>query len=157
MAKFQQGVLISPYSANITARLANGPGATNHLTDADVGKFVKLVGDSQYGLTAAGNGIEGIVATANEQDADGFKLGGLADVNRARVTFNGLQASAGTGSIAVGDFVVSGAPAALGTKLTGPPAVLKATDASASPFKWRVVAIVSGAGAVGSLGIIERV
>lgn len=160
--KFQMGEIIRPYDTDITARLADAAGAANQLTDADVGKFVKLKGDSQYGLTALGDEIEGFVKTAQDAGGttyDGFLLGAVQTDGRKEVTLNGLQATPGTGAIAVGDYVVSGAPVARGTKLNGvAPAVLKATAAKGElTFLWRVVAIKTGAGAPGSIGIIERV
>lgn len=158
MAKFQMKETLSPYRINDTARLADGTGAANQLTDADVGKFVKLVGDSQYGLCAVGNEIEAIVETANEQVQDGFYIGSIRKDGRVTVTLDGLQATPGTGVIAVGDYVVASTPVARGTSLSGAyPKVCKATAAAtAILFKWRVVALY-GTGAVGQTALIERV
>lgn len=158
MAKFQMKETLSPYRINDTARLADGTGVANQLTDADVGKFVKLVGDSQYGLCAVGNEIEAIVETANEQVQDGFYIGSIRKGGRVTVTLDGLQATPGTGVIAVGDYVVASTPVARGTSLSGAyPKVCKATAAAtAILFKWRVVALY-GTGAVGQTALIERV
>lgn len=158
MAKFQMKETLSPYRINQSARLADGTGVANQLTDADVRKFIKLVGDSQYGLCAVGNEIEGIVETANEQIADGFYIGGYRTDGRAMVTLDGLQATPGTGTIAIGDYVVAGTPVARGTALgTAHPKVCKATAAPKDIlFKWRVVALY-GTGAVGQIALIERV
>ena len=62
MAKFQMKVTLDQKADYTTARVADGA-ATNLLADADVGKFVKLIGDSQYGLCAVGNEIEGFLAS----------------------------------------------------------------------------------------------
>lgn len=158
MPKFQMKETLSPYRINDTARLADGTGDANQLKDADVGKFLKLVGDSQYGLCAVGNEIEAILETADEQTLDGFRIGGVRKDGRVTVTLDGLQATPGTGVIAVGDFVVAGSPVARGTSLgTAYPKVCKATAAgSALNFKWRVVALY-GTGAVGQTALIERV
>lgn len=158
MAKFQMKETLSPYRINKTARLADGVGVDNQLTDRDVGKHLKLVGDSQYGLCAVGDQIEAILETANEQQQDGFYLGGYRDDGRDTVTLDGLQATPGVGVIAIGDYVVAGTRVDRGTALgTGRPKVCKA---SAAPkdliFKWRVVALY-GTGAVGQTALIERV
>jgi hypothetical protein len=157
MAKFQFKPVLN-FTDTITARLADGTGTANQLTDADVGKFVKLKGDSQYGLCAVGDEIEGVVNTANEQVADGYYLGGVAPNGRVEVVLDGLQGTPGTGVLAVGDYVVAGTVVARGTSLGGAsPKVCKATAAaSALVHKWRVVALY-GTGAVGQSALIERV
>ena len=50
MAKFQMKELIG--TEPITARLGAGSGSANYVTDVEIGKPVKMVGDSQYGLCA---------------------------------------------------------------------------------------------------------
>jgi hypothetical protein len=85
---------------------------------------------------------------------------------------DGSQA-AGTGSLAVGDWVVAGTAVTKGTAMTlAGPKVRKATnqpgaapaDAAAAAdqalvaaYGWRVMAILSGTGAVGDKVLIERV
>ena len=49
MAKFQMKVVLSDDDNYTTARVADGV-QTNHLNDNDIGKFVKMIGDSQYGV-----------------------------------------------------------------------------------------------------------
>lgn len=159
MAKSQMKVTLSPYRINDTARVADGTGDANQLMDADVGKFVKLAGDSRYGLCAVGNEIEGVLATANEMGKqDGFSMGSVQKEGRVEVILDGLQATPGTGVIAVGDYVVAGTVVARGTGLsTSYPKVCKATAAAADLiFKWRVVALY-GTTAVGQKALIERV
>ena len=162
MAKSKFGVLINPYVNAKTARLADGPGATNLLGKLDNGKFVKLVGDSQYGLCAVGNEIEAEIGVADDiAPADGFTMGSLNEAasTRIQVTFDGVQATPGTGVIAIGDYVVAGTVVARGTGLLGAlPKVCKATALGADVvYKWRVVSFISGTGAVGQTGLIERV
>jgi hypothetical protein len=71
--------------------------------------------------------------------------------------FDGSQA-AGTGAIAIGDYVVAGAVVAKGTGLSGYPKVRKATSQTPGPFAWRVVSLgTAGTGAVGTVGVIERI
>lgn len=157
-----------------TARLGAGTGAGNNVDDKERGKFVKLVGDSRYDLCAAGDQIEAFITSVEVGTADGYSIGGIADEGKKQVTFDGLQATPGTGTVAVGDFVVAGTVVAKGTALSGPAKVCKATiqpgtteaaDAAAvndhikaARFMWRVVSLGSaGTGAVGTTGIIERV
>ncbi|VTU32241.1 hypothetical protein H4CHR_02972 [Variovorax sp. PBS-H4] len=158
MAKFQFNELIRPYDSNITARVADGTGTSNQLSDADVNKFVKLKGDSQFGLCAVGDEIEGFLASIESGPIqDGFQLGSVQEEGRKLVTLDGLQGTPGTGTIAVGDYVVAGTVTARGTKLPGPPKVCKATATKdALSFLWRVVSL-KGTGAVGQLAVIARV
>jgi hypothetical protein len=123
--------------------------------DADKGKFVKLAAKSEYDLAAAGDTIEGVV-TSYDGKADGFAIGGISRTGYVEVTLDGLQATPGTGAIAVGDYVVVGTVTPLGTKLPGPPRVVKATDqgaAASGPFKARLVQ--AEATSVGTVGVVE--
>lgn len=129
MAKFQFG----PYSdldANITARV--GSAATSgKLVDNDKGKFMKLAGDSQYNLCAAGDPIEGVLMAIEPATQDGWSMGtvNLGGESRIKAICDGLQATPGTGDLNVGDFVVCGTVVAAGTALTSTtgPKVCKAT------------------------------
>lgn len=153
-----------------TNTIANGGG----YTDKEAGKPVKFSAESRYSLCAAGDLIEGFISSVNGGSYDGYSIGGIVDQGYKEVTFDGLQATAGTGTVAVGDYVVAGTAVAAGTALSVPPKVCKATlqpgttEASvvgdvndhinASKFMWRVVSLGSaGTGAVGTTGIIERV
>lgn len=160
MAKFQMGVTINPFHINKTARVADGAGAGNQLGRVDNGKLVKLIADSQYGLCAAGNEIEGVLDVADDlAPQDGFNLGSVRDAigTRLEVTLDGLQATPGTGTVAVGDYVVAGTATARGTALSVPPKVCKATNAGNTlVYKWRVMSLKTN-GNVGSVAIIERV
>lgn len=167
-AKFQMRVLINPYVANLTARLADGTDtanataatkAANLLTRLDNNKFVKMVGDSRYGLCAAGDPIEGQVTVADDvAPQDGYNLGSVQYTGRANVSLDGLAATPGTGTMVVGDYVLTGTVTPRGTVLPGHPKVVKAGSlAAAGAFPWRLVAIVNGTGAVGDYGVIERV
>jgi hypothetical protein len=172
MAKFQFGVTLDPYQINDTARVGGDAGATPCAKE-DNGKFVKLAGDSRYDLCAVGNKIEGVLQVADDLNAtfDGYKLGSIRKKGRVEALADGSEA-AGTGSLAVGDYVVAGTPVAKGTALTTAPKVRKATNqpgavpgdltaagdqAKNAMFGWRVVAILSGSGAVGDKVLIERV
>ena len=141
----------------VTARLGAGTGAANVLSDLDVGKLVKLAGDSRYDLCAVGNEIEGRISALEASTHDGYSLGSVQTEGRFTVTFDGLQASPGTGTVAIGDYVVCGTPVSKGTALSVPAKVCKATAAGNTlNFKWRVVSLGSaGTGAVGTTGLIE--
>lgn len=156
MAKFKFGVVLADGDYT-TARVADGA-AADLLTDKDVGKFVKLIGDSQYGMCAVGNEIEGVLYTGPDQAlTDGYNIATVNREGRVRVTLDGLQATPGVGVIAIGDYVVAGTVVARGTALSAPPKVCKATAAGAALiFKWRVVSL-DGTTAVGQTGLIEFV
>lgn len=172
MAKFQMGVTLSE-DALVTARLGAGAGAANNLSDADKYKPVKLVADSRFDLCAVGDPIEGFIQSIESATLDGYTIGSVQVEDRYQVTADGLQATPGTGAIAVGDFVVCSTPAAKGTAVpsTGPkvckatwqpgttaPAVLADVVSlqKVANYGWRVVAITAGTGAVGDTLIIER-
>ena len=140
-------------------RLGAGSGSANNLDEKEVGKPVKLVAESRYDLCAAGNEIEGFITSVELATSAGFSVGGILQEGRVFVTFDGLQATPGTGVVAIGDYVVAGTPVAKGTALTVYPKVCKATAAGNTlNFKWRVESLGSaGTGAVGTTGVIARV
>lgn len=155
MAKFKMGVLVD--TAVVTARLGAGTGSANYVDDKEIGKLVKLVGDSQYNLCAAGDQIEGQIAAVETYTADDYSIGSVQPEGRMRVTLDGLQATPGTGAIALGDYVVCGTVVAKGTSLAGAyPKVCKATTQTGMYFAWRVVSL-DGTTAVGQTALIERV
>lgn len=147
-----------------TRRLGAGTGAAQRLDDKDVGKIVKVAGESRMDLTTTGDAIEGFVTSVETATLDGFSYGGVMDCPSGTVkavVFDGAQAD-GTGALAIGDFVVSGPQEAKQTAMaTSYAKVRKATDqaaAKATGFAWRVVSLGTAAsGAVGTVGMIERV
>lgn len=172
MAKFMMQPLIG--RETFTARLGAGTGASNQVTDKEAGKLVKLVGESRYNLCAAGDPIEAVISSVDTATLDNYSTGAVYNKGRLEVTFDGLQATAGTGTLAVGDYVVCGTVVAKDTALSAAPKVCKATmqpgvtEASVvgdvndmlkvAMFAWRVVSLGSaGTGAVGTVGVIERV
>lgn len=155
MAKFKLQPLIGTEAD--TVRLGVGSGSANYVTDLETGKPVKLIGDSQYNLTAAGDQLEGFINSVESFTADDFSIGGILTEGRVKVTLDGLQATPGIGVIAVGDYVVAGTPVAKGTGLAGAyPKVCKATTQTGMYFAWRVVSL-DGTTAVGQTATIERV
>lgn len=159
MAKF----LITPTTQNqitVTARLGANALATR-ANDNDVGKGVKLVGDSNYGLLAAADAIEGVITSVETGVYDGYSLGGVQTKGYLNATAYGLQATPGTGAITVGQYVLAAAPAAiqvaetLSTTMRVVSATNQATAATAA-FKARVVSLGPvGTGAVGTAIVIE--
>lgn len=140
-----------------TARLGAGNTANDRFDEKEIGKFVKLVGESRYDLAAVGNEIEGYIAGLEEATQGGFTIGSVVDRQRKYVVLDGLQATPGTGTIAVGDYVVTGTAVAKGTKLTNYARVCKATSQGTQNYKWRVISLGPvGTGAVGTVGLIER-
>ena len=158
MARFHKLVPTVPYPTAQTVYL--GADANNKFTPADVNKFVKLVGDSRYDLCAAGDDIQRQVVSVEQAPDNGSTIGGVAVHQTGQmmfVTADGLQATPGTGAIAVGDIVVCGTVVARNTALSGWPKVCKATTPANVVHKWRVVALSdANSGAVGQRLTIER-
>ena len=159
MAKF----LITPTTQNqitVTARLG-GNAAGTRANDNDVGKGVKLAGDSNYGLLAAADAIEGVITSVETGVYDGYSLGGVQTKGYIDATAYGLQATPGTGAITVGQYVLAAAPAAIQVKetLSTTLRVVSATNqatAATAAFKARVVSLGPvGTGAVGTAIVIE--
>lgn len=152
MAKFKMQELVGVEP--ITARLGAGSGSANYVTDLEIGKAVKLIGDSQYNLCAAGDLIEGFITAVETYTADDFSIGSVQIDGRKRVLLDGLQATPGTGTCVIGDLVVAGTITAKGT--AGVPKVCKATSQAVSLHNWRIVSF-EGTGAVGQYATIERI
>lgn len=140
-----------------TVRLGAGNAANQRFNQNDVGKIVKLAGESQYNLSAVGDPIEAVVVGVEAATSDGWSIGGVAGDKKLFVTADGAQAD-GSGTIAVGDYVVTGTPVALNTAMPGFPKVRKATSQTpVYPFAWRVVSLGTGAGVSGTTMVIEKV
>lgn len=181
MAKFKMGPLIGTDA--FTTRLGAGTGAANYVDDKEIGKLVKQAADSRYDLAAAGDPIEGYIAAVETYTADDYSIGSVVANGRMRVTLDGLQATPGTGTIDINDYVVTGTVVAKGTSLAGAyPKVCKATNQPGATvttadatkpnidialaavtsqckngiFAWRVVAL-DGTTAVGQTAVVERV
>ena len=157
MAKFMFTPTV--YSEKVVTARLGGNAANTRANDSDVGKFVKLGGDSNYILVSAADAIEGVVTSVETNLYDGYFIGGVVSKGFVEATANGLQATPGVGAVAVGDYVLATAPAAIQVADTAPRKVVKATDqaaAKAAPFKARVVSLgTAGSGAVGTTVVIE--
>lgn len=143
------------------------------LPEVDQNKFVKLAGESQYTLAAAGDNIEGMITSVEAALSAGWSVGGILEEGDLRVIADGLQATPGTGAIAIGDYVVVGSVSAAGTinplfypkvckstiQLGSAPADLAAAgkQASLAAYPWRVRSLgTAGTGAVGTEIVISR-
>lgn len=150
--------------AGATNGVGGAPTPANLYTDAEAGKFVKLVGESRYALAGYGDQLEGRVTSVEASTVDGYSFGGIMDEGRFAATYGGKQADGAAGSIgtspaAIGDYVVVGNPVAQGVKLTAPAEVRTAAVAGNTlNFKWRIVSFgPAGTGAVGTVVIINEV
>lgn len=157
MAKFKFKELIGaePFTTRLGVGSVNSTPA-NAYTDKEIGKFAKLSGTDAYVLCVVGDPIQAVITAVESYTADDFSMGSVDTEGRKRVLLDGSQA-AGTGSIAIGDYVVCGTPVAKGTSLNGAyPKVCKATTQTGMYFAWRVVSL-DGTTAVGQTGVIARV
>jgi hypothetical protein len=159
MAKF----LITPTTENqvvTTARLG-GNASNTRFTDADVGKGVKLIADSNYGLLSAADAIEGVVTSVETGVYDGYHLGGVQSKGYVNATAYGSQAAPGTAvALTVGQYVLAAVPAAVQVAETlGELRVVSATNqatAATAAFKARVVSLGPvGTGALSTAIVIE--
>lgn len=126
------------------------------LTQADIGKAVKLIGDSQYDLCSATDPIEGYLQSSNLESqgtVDGFAIGG--------VVRTGMKTAVVVGATVVaGDYVKAAAQPAKGTKLTYLNQATPVTkDAGATPGAGRnlarVMSLLDGNGSAGTFITIE--
>lgn len=158
MAGFTFGPLAG-LADDSTFSAALGVNPAGKLTDSDKGKCVKLIADSTYGLVADGNDIEGILLSVEPNTVNNGYGFGTVQCKERVVATNG-----GAAPIAVGAEVVAAAQPAVGTAIT-PISSGTQTGVYAPPvkagtgtiFKWRVVSLLGGAGAVGTPILIERI
>jgi hypothetical protein len=156
MAKFKMGVDVNAASNIIVARLTQDGTKANHLVDNDKGKILTLAADSEYKLAALADPIQGVLVALEPATQDGYTIGSVKTNDRMGAICDGIQLD-GTGSIAVGDYVLTGTVVAAGTALTtAGPKVRKATAQTINFFSWRVISL-GVAGAVGDTCVIERV
>lgn len=159
--KFQVKSTINS-SITMTVRLGAGTGSANWVTGSDTLKWIKLTAESRYDLCAAGDDIEGWISSVDTSSADNYSTGGRTRGGLVDVCFDGAQATPGTGTVAVGDYVVCGTVVARNTALTTSfPKVCTATTqatAKSSPYAMRVVSLGTvGTGAIGTYGVAEHV
>lgn len=144
----------------VSAKLGTNTVANSgHLTDADVGKPVKLVATDRYGLCSDGDQIDGFLISVEPFTQDGYAFG--------TVQIGGRKWCKADGAITFGYLVEAAAPAAARTAETnnigkvsesGVYAAGIDTVAEAKPYlaarKWRVI---SGSGDDTTLVLVEKV
>lgn len=149
--RFDETVPLPP-GAIVTAALGASAGTT--LTDVDKGKALKRGTAHNYVIAADGNDLEGrLEAIAVGLVNDGFNHG---SVLRGLPGIYMTVVNADAGAIALGATVVCAAQTAQGTAQTVAP-YPKVKAGAGVLFKWRVIEHWDGAGAVGSLMLVERI
>lgn len=129
MAKFKMGV--KPTHPPVAARVGSAASAEGRMTDTELWKLMKLAAESRYDLCVVGDPIEGQLVALESATQDGFSIGSIRTTGKIHATCDGLEATPGTGTIAVGDYVVCGTPVAKATAISGTipsPRVCKATN-----------------------------
>lgn len=127
-----------------------GAAANEGWTAKEIGKLVALEAastDSNYKLAAVDTDIEGFVVSVEAHTENGgFSFGTVQRDGRVKVV------NASAGALAVGDFVINAAQTAVGTAGLG-----RVKAGAGTAFKWRVIDLQGGSGAVSSTVLIERI
>lgn len=143
---------------DFTALLGTDAAQSVTFTDKDIGKALKLIGDSRFGICADGDEIAAkLISVEPGQTSGGFKIGTVRAVNSP--LFDGVIVGA---TVAIGDEVVAAPQAAIGTPNGTPPyhvrmLVKKAAAALAGGQRLKVVAFQSGVGAAGSVVTLSKI
>lgn len=149
--------------AGVAKSAVLGASTSAKFADADLGKPVKLGTVQNYVLATDGDDIEGFVVAIEPYTVNGgYSFGSVLDKGRFKALVDTSD------SVEIGDYVVAGTQAALGTASL--PVITKGvafaqsgttpfavTEATPKHFFWRVVRIVSGTGAAGDTVLIERI
>ena len=142
----------------ISAKLGTNTVANSgHLTDADIGKPLKLVATDRYGLCADGDGIDGWLQNVSSFTQDGYAFGTVQVGGRVKAVCDG--------AVTFGYLVEAAAPAAARTaetsygkvSVSGEYAAGVDTVAELLPYtqrkKWRVI---SGTGGDTTTVLLEK-
>ncbi len=143
----------------VSAKLGTGTvAAGGNLTDADIGKPLKLAAANTYALCADGDGIDGFLVSVNADTQDGYAFGTVQIGGRKWVRCDG--------AITFGYMVEAAAPAAAKTaetlgygkvSVSGEYGVGIDTVAELLPYmqrkQWKVI---SGTGADTTLVLVEK-
>lgn len=144
-----------PIQANAAPRVGEGDwksvvlGASTSakFTDADINKAVKLINNDRYGPVTAGDELEAVVESIEPHTVNsGYSFGTIKQGGR-------LIAKVDNATVTLGALVVAGAQSALGTAQDN----VIVRGGTPTKFIWRVIDLLTGAGAVGSLVVIEAV
>jgi hypothetical protein len=126
MSKAHYLAPLVPQAGAYAVRLGDNTGQFS--VGYDEKKFVKLTAESRYELCAAGDPIEGAIVALQSATSGGYSVGSIYKSGRIWATADGLEATPGTGTLAIGDYVVCGTVVALGTAISGFAKVCKATN-----------------------------
>lgn len=113
--------------------------------DGDQGKPVTLSGSSEFTLAADGDNFDGVIFSIDTKYPDGSYVGTV----KRQPMLRKRAINAGAGALTVGATVLAAAQTVSGTE--GLPRV------KAGAGGWRVVELLTGAGAVGEEVVIEKV
>lgn len=92
MATWTFTPLASDAQYQISAKLGTNTVANSgHLTDADVGKPVKLLAAGRYGLCADGDDIDGFLVGVNPETVDGYAFGTVQTGGRIYAVLSGAS------------------------------------------------------------------
>lgn len=124
--------LINPYTPARTEKIG---GATNDASSKDIGKPLKLSGDSTA-LCASGDEIYGFIESVEVASFKGYSIGGvLCDRGHEVIAKDEV------GTLVVGDLVVAGTAIAFGTVTpTGGANVKKVAGTEPGIHRWQVMA-----------------
>jgi len=173
MSKAHYIMPAGPSTDSKAVRLGASATSGGNLGSTENGKLVKLTVTDTYDLCAVGDLIDGRITSLEPATSAGWTIGGINEEDTMYALADGLQATPGTGTLAVGDYVVCGTVTAKGTRLPSYPKVCKSTiqpgttpatlaeagqQVAMTLHPWRVVSLGTvGTGAVGTTIVIERV
>ena len=127
------------------------------ITDKDIGKAVKIVGDSRVAFCAEDDAIHGqLISVEPNQTSGGYKVGTVRAVNSP--LFDAVLTGATT--VVIGDEVVADDQAAIGTPNGTPPYHVRMNvkkAGAANGQRLKVVAFQSGTGATGSVLTLSKI
>jgi len=139
---------VSELNGIVPARLGTNTVANaGHLTDADIGKPLKLVAADRYGLCADGDVPEGWLVSVNPDTDNGYAYGSVQTGNMVQVELDG--------AVTIGALVAAAAPAAARTaEDNGLGKVSAHTGTATDKARWQ---LVSGTGLDGdTTAVIKR-
>lgn len=154
-----------PTNSVIATHLGADGTAPNRFTDKDIGKAVKLAAGDTYVPCADDNEIEGVVIAIEPGTIDdGFSYGSVQRAGRV------IAMNKNAAALAVGDYVVAAAQAAIGTKndtggnnfdpcphvKKGTAGVIGTNFPSPAVYLWRVISLLGGNGANNTAVLIEK-
>lgn len=171
MTAFVQGVK-SPTSPHFRQSVALSNGNNLPLGQADIGKAVKLVADSTYGLCEENDEIEGFIISIEPHTVTPAAGWGSCGFGTIQTGERFIAKNVSGSALAIGDYVVSGEQPARGTAITRvtsgslngcyPLPVNKAPaidpeDTVVPNFRWRVISFLGSNGANNSHVLVERI